>query len=92
MKAGRRSGALSLERAGNEFLLLQLGNSHGRNLIYLRSRECPLMAHSGHRLVRCMSAFDPKRTLAVHCGNGFDADFNLYQSTRLSRYSAGSRA
>jgi hypothetical protein len=32
-----------------------------------------------------MSAFDPKRTLAVHCGNGFDAGFNPYQSTRLSR-------
>jgi putative ABC transport system substrate-binding protein len=31
-----------------------------------------------------MSAFDPKRTLAVHCGNGFDAGFSPYQSTRLN--------
>jgi hypothetical protein len=31
-------------------------------------------------------AFDPKRALAVHCGNGFDAGFSPYQSTRLSRY------
>jgi hypothetical protein len=35
-----------------------------------------------------MSAFDPKRTLAVHCGNGFDAGFGPYQSTRLNRYDA----
>jgi hypothetical protein len=28
-------------------------------------------------------------TLAVHCGNGFDARFEPYQSTRLSRYNAG---
>jgi hypothetical protein len=30
--------------------------------------------------------------LAVHCGNGFDAGFSPYQSTRLSRYNAVSRA
>ena len=35
-----------------------------------------------------LSANDPKRTLAVHCGNGFDAGFSPYQSTRLSRYDA----
>ena len=35
-----------------------------------------------------MSAFDPTATLAVHCGNGFDAGFNPYQSTRLNRYDA----
>jgi hypothetical protein len=35
-----------------------------------------------------MSAFDPKRTLAVHCGKGFDAGFSPYQSTRLNRYDA----
>jgi hypothetical protein len=28
---------------------------------------------------------DPTATLAVHCGNGFDAGLSLYQSTRLSR-------
>jgi hypothetical protein len=32
-----------------------------------------------------VSATDPTVTLAVHCGNGFDADFSLYRSTRLSR-------
>ena len=32
---------------------------------------------------------DPSATLAVHCGNGFDARFEPYQSTRLSRYNAG---
>jgi len=35
-----------------------------------------------------LSAFDPTATLAVHCGNGFDAGFTPYQSTRLSRYNA----
>jgi hypothetical protein len=35
-----------------------------------------------------MSAFDPKRTLPVHCGKGFDAGFSPYQSTRLNRYDA----
>jgi hypothetical protein len=34
------------------------------------------------------AAIDPTATLAVHCGNGFDAGFSLYQSTRLSRYNA----
>jgi hypothetical protein len=32
-----------------------------------------------------MRAFDP----TVRCGNGFDAGFNPYQSTRLSLYNAG---
>jgi hypothetical protein len=35
---------------------------------------------------------DPTATLAVHCGNDFDAGFNPYQSARLSRYNAVSRA
>jgi hypothetical protein len=30
-------------------------------------------------------ANDPTATLAVHCGNGLDAGFSPYQSTRLSR-------
>jgi hypothetical protein len=30
--------------------------------------------------------------LAVRCGNGFDAGFSPYQSTRLSRYDASSRS
>jgi hypothetical protein len=37
---------------------------------------------------RPLSANDPTATLAVHCGNGFDAGFNPYQSTRLNRYDA----
>jgi hypothetical protein len=32
-----------------------------------------------------LSAFDPERTLAVHCGNGLDARFSPYQCARLSR-------
>jgi hypothetical protein len=28
---------------------------------------------------------DPSATLALHCDNGFDANFSLYRSTRLSR-------
>jgi hypothetical protein len=32
-----------------------------------------------------LSPFDPTATLAVHCGDGFDASFYLYQSTQLSR-------
>jgi hypothetical protein len=31
------------------------------------------------------AAVDPSATLAVHCGNGFDGGFSLYQSTRLNR-------
>jgi hypothetical protein len=31
---------------------------------------------------------DPSAILAVHCGNGFDAGFSPYQSTRLSPYNA----
>jgi hypothetical protein len=34
------------------------------------------------------AAIDPTATLAVHCGNGFDASFSPYQSTRLNRYDA----
>ena len=34
------------------------------------------------------AAIDPKRSLAVHCGNALDAGFSPYQSTRLSRYNA----
>jgi hypothetical protein len=32
-----------------------------------------------------LSANDPTATLAVHCGNGFDAGFSPYRSTRLKR-------
>jgi hypothetical protein len=29
--------------------------------------------------------FDPTSTLAVHCGDGFDADFSPYRRARLNR-------
>jgi len=54
-----------------------------------RTRICPLSGNSGQRwILACdgLSAYDPKRTIAVHCGNGFDVGFSPYQSTRLSRY------
>jgi hypothetical protein len=56
-----------------------------------RARVCPLSDNSGQRWTFArdgLSAFDPKATLAVHCGNGFDAGFSPYQSTRLNRYDA----
>jgi putative tryptophan/tyrosine transport system substrate-binding protein len=43
-----------------------------------RTRVCPLLDQSGQRWILAgdgLSAYDPKRTLAVHCGNGFDAGF-----------------
>ena len=49
---------------------------------------CPLSDNSGQRwILACggLSAFDPKRTLAVHCSNGLDAGFSLYRTTCLSR-------
>jgi hypothetical protein len=43
----------------------------------------------GRRASVEFDADDPPRTLVVHCGNGFAARFEPYQSTRLSRYNAG---
>jgi hypothetical protein len=54
----------------------------------LRRKFCPLSDNNGQRWILAgdgLSAFDPTATLAVHCGNGFDAGFSPYQSTRLSR-------
>jgi hypothetical protein len=48
-------------------------------------------SNSGQRWILArdgLSAFDPKRTLAVHCGNVFNAGFSPYRSARLSRYNA----
>ena len=53
------------------------------------ARVCPLSDKSGQNSILAgggLSAYDPSATLAVHCGNGFDAGFSPYQSTRLSRY------
>src|SRR5450759_3449748 len=52
------------------------------------ARVCPLTDQSGQRSILAgagLSANDPTATLAVHCGNGFDASFSPYRSTRLSR-------
>jgi hypothetical protein len=37
-----------------------------------------------------LSAYDPKRTLAVRCGSDLDDGFSHYQSTQLNRYDAAS--
>jgi hypothetical protein len=48
------------------------------------------IADLSERLVQTNSVEnDPTATLAVHCGNVFDARFEPYHSTRLSRYNAG---
>jgi hypothetical protein len=57
------------------------------------ARICPLLGNSGQPWILArdgLSAFDPTATLAVHCGNFFDAGFSPYQSTRWSRYNAAS--
>jgi hypothetical protein len=36
------------------------------------------------RMYEFSHSLDPKRTSAVHCGNGFDVGFRPYQSTRLN--------
>jgi hypothetical protein len=46
------------------------------------NRQTSILACDGY------DAIDPTATLAVHCGNGFDAGFSPYQSTRLNRYDA----
>jgi hypothetical protein len=59
------------------------------SVISLRCKICPLLDNSGQRWIigrYGLSAFDPSATLAVHCGNDFDAGFSPYRSTRLSRY------
>jgi hypothetical protein len=59
-------------------------------LLNARALVCPEeLAKADMRPFRRDSAFDPSPTLAVHCGNGNDAGFSPYQSTRLSRYNAG---
>jgi hypothetical protein len=40
---------------------------------------CPLSDNNGQKWILAgdgLSAYDPKRTLGVHCGNGFDAGFS----------------
>jgi hypothetical protein len=57
------------------------------SVISLRRKFCPLSDNSGQRsivVLNCSAAIDPTATLAVHCGNGFDAGFDPYQSARLN--------
>jgi hypothetical protein len=58
----------------------------------LRSLRCKksgrYWSNNGQRAVLGLNgyaAIDPTAALAVHCGNGFDAGFSPYRSTRLSR-------
>ena len=60
--------------------MAQSGHRH-RNLVAI-GQSGHLVGTGPDRSV----ANDPTATLAVQCGNGFDAGFSLYQSTRLSRY------
>jgi hypothetical protein len=58
------------------------------SVISLRRKFCPLSDNSGQRSILAgngLSAFDPTATLAVQCGNGFNAGFSPYQISRLSR-------
>ena len=65
-------------------------SGYGTKLLNARALVCPEeLAKADMRPFRRDSAFDPSATLAVHCGNGFDARFAPYQCTRLSRYNAG---
>jgi hypothetical protein len=48
--------------------------------------ECPLIGVDPKSSAEGKNgAFDPSATLAMHCGNGFDGGFSLYQSTHLNR-------
>jgi hypothetical protein len=46
---------------------------------------CPQLAKADISPPDGNSRFDPSATLAVHCSNGFDANFSPYQSSRLRR-------
>jgi hypothetical protein len=51
-----------------------------------RARVCPLLDQQQTKsdfFHNSLSVNDPTATLAVHCGNGFDAGFSPYQCTRL---------
>jgi hypothetical protein len=52
---------------------------------------CPLLDQSRQKwILACddLSANDPTATFALHCGNGFDAGFSPYRSTRLPELAA----
>jgi hypothetical protein len=62
------------------------GRSGGRLGICVIRGDAPfwslLVAKRTLHIHVAMSAFDPTATLAVHCGNAFDAGFNPYRNTR----------
>jgi hypothetical protein len=48
--------------------------------------ECPLSGvKRTSKFESVMSAFDQNRTLAVRCGDDFEAGFGPYQSARVTR-------
>jgi putative tryptophan/tyrosine transport system substrate-binding protein len=80
----------------------QASDTTGKRIELLREivpglRRLAILADVGNPFTPCRNprgvdwtdVNDPSATLAVHCGNGFDARFEPYQSTRLSRYNAG---
>jgi hypothetical protein len=58
------------------------GGSHGGEFTSAFGKAAEV---HGRTAPAAFDAIDPSATLAVHYGNGFDADFSPYQSTRLSR-------
>jgi hypothetical protein len=84
----RRSFASGLLRLGVAPHIVELALNHHSGF-----QVCPLLDKSGQRCILALdglSAYDLTATLAVHCGNGFDASFSPYQSACLSRYNAAS--
>jgi hypothetical protein len=60
-------------RKGDDVAFWHLADKRGTATI------CPLLDNSGQRWILArdgLSAFDPTATLAVHCGNRFDAGFD----------------
>ena len=64
-------------------------SAHGPLRQILQRKRMSVFGGTAEVLERALNVeVDPTATLAVHCGNGFDAGFSRYQSTRLSRYNA----
>jgi hypothetical protein len=54
--------------------------------ISARTPDVRFRGQSGkHLLAASISECDPTATFAVRCGNGFEAGFSPYRSTRLNR-------
>src|ERR1700687_4495401 len=74
IRASGHSGCIVTE----VILQATTGRIHDRTRTLRRKVRFPLAP-------RAPSIHDPTTTLAVHCGNGFDAGFSPYQSASLSR-------